>query len=642
MKDLKRMPILMIFFICTGGIRMSEGIADEADREAYVRCVVRRILKAGDRWYDRKSHLILRNDDQYRGRANIAQNSPEYAAALLDADTRISRANNIIGAMLDHQWLRDKGTRWYGNFIWWHDLKKPEDQNAVAFMSPWLCYYLLQHNKKLTDEIRERLLKALPLCLQAVRAHTGPVHYDNIWFLKAASLVMIGRATEQPLLIRDAERMMDTWIRYVSRNGINEFNSPTYAAVNIYALEFMWRFVPASKKSFRKKIKQLLNFCYADIFQNWHWDAGIGAGTHSRAYPRDRLTGKSLISYLIHRQCGGKLRAPARPFEYNFIFSDYTVPAYIRAWARKEKKTPMTLRASHPCWGNRKLRVDRSLYVLEEVTLATQTGYRANSDQAIPFKITYAGSQAKQEERATFITPVPPHDPDSRTRGSITFAHHQEGSQAIVLYEADIKGCREKAYLRLVIDPSKDGDMVEEILVNGKPYTGNRRELKPGSVIAWRVGKAAAAVRLLDAMGVDPGRPVKRIPKNYVLTPVKDAGLCLHCLVCYRPKRKVAVNDLSCGFAVQVAPLSTISSLADLSEQAAEWSIAEKHEHSTRDITWTGGKHALRLRWKGESNRVTVRQTDGRDIGRFPLYESPLIHLKRGGRVRVRTSRSVK
>lgn len=613
-----------------GGLLMATIVASSAGEPGYKEHIRDGVIRNGDHNYDDKTHLVLRNDDMYQGLANIAQHSPEYVAALLDSGKRIDRANAIIGGMLDHQWLKDKGTRWYGNFIWWHHLKKPADQNAVSFMTPWLCFYLLEHQDKLTEEIRIRLHKALPLCLKAVRKHTGAVHYDNIWFLNTASLVMIGLVIEQPGLFKEAESRIDQWISYVSRNGINEFNSPTYGAVNVYALEFIWRFLPVSEKTFRDKVEQLLDFCYADIFMNWHWEADIGAGTHSRAYSRDRLTGKSLVSFLIRRQCGGKLRADIRPFEYSFVVSDYVVPESIRAYARKKGKTPLTLRASHPGW-TKDIRVDRSLYMISEVTLGTQTGYRANADQAIPFKITYIGS--KVDERASFITPVPPHIPGLPLRSSIMFAHHQEGPSAIVLYEADIKGRKENAYLRLVIDPTENQDMVEAILVNGKPYDKSRIKLKPGAVIAWQVGKAMVAIRLLDAWGVDSTEPSKHLQKDYAISPTKGAGLCLHGLVCYQPRKKVAVNNMSCGFVVQVGSTKEFGSLTRLSQQAAAWTVNEKREKAARDIQWNNGKQTLRLHWRGEANKVLARETNGAKIGPFPLYESPLINLGRGGKV---------
>jgi len=611
-------------------------VAATSEFEKANRTLLRGVLKYGKQHYDPSTHLVKRMDDMYHGRLDVAQQSPSYAAALLDAGTRLDRANDIIHALLDHQWLKDRGTPWYGNFIWWHDLKKPVDANAVAFMTPWLCYYLIEHEQRLTDPARTRLLKALPLCLLAVRAHRGPVHYDNIWLLKAASLVMLAKTIEQPKLLVEAERRLDQWIAYVSANGINEFNSPCYAAVNIYALEFIWHYAPRSSQRLRSRTQELLDLLYADMFMNWHWNGSIGAGTHSRAYPRDRTSGKSLVCFLVYKQCGGKLRGDIRPFEYNFAVNNYRVPDRIRAYANIEAETPYSLRASHPAWGNRGVRVDRSLYVAPAVSLGTQTGYRANADQAIPFKITYAGS--KVDERASFIRPVPAHDTDSRTRGSITFAAHQDEGHAIVLYEADIKGRKRSAYLRLVIEPGAGG-MLDEIRVNGKPYERKRRELRPGDTVAWRVHNSLVAIRLLDAWGVRADSPATLVSRGYTLSPTKDVGLCLHGLVAYRPRTPVGLNNLSAGFVVHVAATADFPSLAAMEEAAAGWDIGETHADGRRDIRWRDGDRSWRLAWDGNKNRVTGRYTDGQKLGQFPLYDSPLMHLERGDPVRVKANR---
>ncbi len=602
-----------------------------ADDVSYRKYVVEECLRVGDVEYDPQLRLIVRKGGNRPGRPMVAQATPEYAAVLLETGHRLDRANKLIGVLLDHQWLKDKGTRWYGNFFMFHDTKKPDDQNAVAFLCPWLCTYLLEYDDKLTDDIKERLRRSYPLCLEAIRNHNGKVSYDNIWFLKVASVAMLGLVMERPVLITDAEKQLEQWIQYVSRNGINEFNSTTYAAVNIAALEVLWDHVPKSAVSFRKKIKQVLDFWYADIFMNWHWEADIGAGTQSRAYPRDRLTGKSLVAVLIRRHGGGTRPLPLSTFHYNFVVSDYPVSEWLRAWIPKKSKLPMTLRASHGGW-TKDVRVNRTLYMIPDVTLGTQSGYRTNGDQALPFKITYAGSNV--EERASFITPVPAHNPDSRTRGSITFAHHQEGPRAIVLYEADMKGRRQSAYLRLVLDPSESQKMIEEILLNGKPFDRKRRQLKPGAVIAWRVGEALVAIRLLDAWGVNPEKPAALLPKQYTISVTKDVGLSLHCLVGYKPKKKIAVNNMSCGFVVQVATRNDVGSLATFSEQAMAWTVEEKRKDAVRDITWSAGKHVLDLRWQGSTNNVSVRTTNGKKLGRFPFYESPLINFGRGGEVK--------
>jgi len=589
------------------------------------------VLAYGERHYDEAARLVRRVDSHYAGRLDVAQHSLTYAAALMDAGEKIERANAILSAVLDHQWLNNQSTWKYGNFIWWHDLKEPMDPNAVAFMTPWFGYLLGEHPDKVSAENKARLAKALPLCLTAVRAHQGPVHYDNIWFLKIASRVMLARALEQPGLLSEAEKCLDEWIAYFKTHGIDEYNSPCYAAVNVHALEFVWHYAPDSAETLRAKTRQLLDFFYADIFMNWHFDAGIGAGTHSRAYPRDRDTGEgSLVSFLVYKQCGGVLRGAPRPFEYNVAVNDYRVPDAIRAFAKKDKRLPLWLEATHPGWGQPNV-VRRSLHQAREVSLGTQTGYRVTAEQEAPFKITYAGS--KVAERASVIRPVPAFL-GSRRKSPVTFAAHQAGERAIVLFDADMQGLRENAYLRLVIEPGQAGPgwngMLDELLVNGRPYDRSRMELQSGTVLAWRVGKALTAVRLLDAWGIEAANPVKHTAVGYSITPVDGVGLCLHGLVCYRPAAPVSLNDLSCGFAVLVSSVDESGSLAALAAAAAKWDIREDWKAAVRDIAWQDGGRSLRLLWDGPKNQVAGRWTDGVQAAAFPFYASPLINLKPG------------
>ena len=617
------------------------GTSENVAFEQRIRDIREGALAYGDKFYDPDHRLVRRTDNEYKeGRLNIGQHSPEYAGALLDASRAqrgdVARANAIINAMLDHQWLKDKGTRWYGNFFWWHGRDRPTESNAVAFMAPWLSCYLIEHESQLTADTALRLKEALPLCIGAVRKHPGPVHYDNIWFLKAASLVMIGRALERPELLQEAKTRIDQWIEYVSENGISEFNSPCYGAVNIYALEFIHKYALRSADELLARVNRLLECFYADIFQNWHWEAGIGAGTHSRAYQGDRLNGKSLVAFLIYKQCGGRLRADTRAFEYNLALNSYRVPKRIRRFARKDGKTPFLLRASHPCWDIAGQRVERSLVMVPEFSLGAQTGYRANADQAVPFKITYADS--KVDERVSYIQPVPPHAEDSKYRAPITFAHHQEGPRAILLYEADLKGLRQNSYLRLVIEPregedsdggTQPGGMLDEILVDGKPYGRNPMELRSGAVIAWRVSRTCVAIRLLDCLGTDPVDPVEIVPRGYSLLPTERIGLCLDGLLCARPKKPVAVNNLSCGFVIRVATTDEVGNLTRFSQAAAGWTIEETRGSGIRDITWTDEQADLRLRWNGKKNTVAARCVNGKPIDEYPLYDSPLIQSTR-------------
>ena len=413
--------------------------------------------------------------------------------------------------------------------------------------------------------------------------------------LKAASLVTLGRALNEPRLEEDGAGRIDRWIAFTAVNGVTEYNSPCYNAVDIYALEWIHHY--ATDDKLRRKVAQCLDYLYADVFQHWHWEAGIGAGTHSRAYDRDRDTGLSLVSCLVFKQCGQPLRQPLRSFLYVFAVNDYPVPARIRAAARKEGMYPLWMRYTI---GRPATAVDCSVYMTPRFSLATQTGRRpVYNDRPlwdIPLKITYAGS--KVERRASYIAP----QADDRARPGGRPAARR---RAIVLYEVDLKGSGlDTGRMRLDIEPS-EGGMCDEIIVAGKSYDRSTLSLEPAAVVGWRVADTLVAVRLLQSRGRDPERADERGPVSYRLGPVPDVGLCLDCPLA-QPPGPVAVNDLNCGFLVACSTTREHSSLTEFLETFAGWTVRETLDKGIREIDWQAGNERLQLGWREANGLVTV------------------------------------
>ncbi len=592
--------------------------ADFSDANRFLR---NGAIRSGNASFDPQTNLVRRVDRHYAryNRLDVCQSSLEYAAALLAAGESMERANAVIAAVLDHQDV-DPASPTFGNFRWWHDEDRVRDRNAVAFMSPWLAHIFLEHRNKLSAENRRRLPEALRRCIHGVRAHSSGPDYTNIWLLKAASLVMLGRALgDEPLQTEGAGRL-NRWIAYTAENGVSEYNSPCYSAVNIYALEWIHHY--ATDEPLREKAARCLNYLYADVFQHWHWEAGIGAGTHSRAYQPDRDTGRSLVSCLVFKQCGQPMKEPVRPFTYVFAVNDYEVPAPIRAVARKAGMYPFSLRY-------RILRgaqsVECSLFMTSRFSLATQTGRRPVYNDRhlwdIPLKITYAGTTS--ERRASYIAPKP-------TTRHTTIASLQQGPLAVVLYEVDLKGSKLRSgRLLFDIEPS-DGGMCDEILVDGHPFDRKPVALKPGTIVAWRVAGTLVAVRLLGSRGIGRQQPDEPGPVNYHLRPVAGQGLCIDCPLANELQEPPGVNDLNCGFVIACATTDKWKSLADFVTTFSHWTVTEQHEGTQRRVDWQAGPTRMELVWDEASNRVVRKTVDGRSPDTALRYDSPLIRLADG------------
>jgi len=575
-------------------------------------------IQYGNANFDPATNLV-RRVDAHHDRLDVCQASLEYAAALLAAGQRIERANDVLSAVLDHQDI-DANSPTFGNFRWWHDEQRVHDRNAVAFMSPWLSHVALEHGEKLTAENARRLRQALGRSVQGVRAHGSGPDYTNIWLLKAASMVMLGRALGQADLQTDGAARLDRWIAFTAKNGLAEYNSPCYNAVDVFALEWIYHYT--TDDPLRQKVARCLDYLYADVFQNWHWEAGIGAGTHSRAYDRDRDTGRSLVSCLVFKQCGQPMREMARPFTYVFAVNDYPVPAGIRAAARKVGMYPFNMRY-------RILRdaqaVDCTLFITPQFSLGTQSGRRpVYNDRPywdIPLKITYAGT--KTDRRASYIAPKP-------TTRHATIASLQQGPSAIIIYEVDLKGSKlREGRLRFDIEPS-EGGMCDEIIVDGRRYDRGTHTLQPGAVLGWRVAGTLVAVRLLRSQGIDRRQPERRGPVGYRIGPVAGAGLCIDCPLAHQPAQPVAVDNLNCGFVVACATTGQYESLADFLQTFAQWKVAEQHDDGQYRIDWQAGSGRMRLVWDEAGNRVVSRSVDGRPVESRLRYDSPLIRLADG------------
>jgi hypothetical protein len=575
-------------------------------------------IEYGNVNFDPSTNLVRRVDSHYN-RLDVCQHSLEYAAALMAAGQQIERANAVLSSVLDHQDI-DEASPTFGNFRWWHDEDRVRDRNAVAFMSPWLAHVALEHAQRLTADNARRLREALQRCIKGVRAHGSGPDYTNIWLLKAASMVLLGRTLEEADLETDGAARLDRWIAYTAENGVSEYNSPCYNAVNVFALEWIYHY--ATDATLRAKVAQCLDYFYADIFQNWHWEAGIGAGTHSRAYDRDRDTGRSLVSCLVFKQCGQPMRETARSFTYVFGVNDYAVPARIRAAARKTGMYPFSLRY-------RVLRdaaaVDCALFMTPQFSLGTQTGRRpVYNDRPlwdIPFKITYAGT--KTERRASYIAPKP-------TTKHATIASVQQGSSAIVIYELDMKDSKlDEGRLRLDIEPS-EGGMCDEIIVAGRRYDRSTLTLEPGAVLGWRVGETLVAIRLLRSQGIERGQAERRGPIEYSLAPVADGGLCLDCLLAHDLGQPVPVNDLSAGFVVHCTTIREHDSLTGFLEAFAEWKVVDQEEDGKRKIDWRAGDTQMQLVWDELSNRIGSQSVNGQSVRSQLRYDSPLIRLADG------------
>ncbi len=71
-----------------------------------------------------------------------------------------------------------------------------------------------------------------------------PVTYGNIFLMKLSNLIMLGELTKDASAVDEGRTMLKGWLAWTRANGDNEYDSPTYAPVQLTGLEHIYLHAP--------------------------------------------------------------------------------------------------------------------------------------------------------------------------------------------------------------------------------------------------------------------------------------------------------------------------------------------------------------------------------------------------------------
>ena len=318
-------------------------------------------VRAADARFDEQLDLIYYKYADVRDGGHVAQESLEYAIALLETGGDIDRARRIVRATLKYQDLR-KHSFTYGNWFWMHNWDTVKDCNAVSFMVPNYWYLLRHYGDELGDDVVSAVIDALEPAGNALLAHRCQWVYGNIFIKNILCKVQIGD-------LRDDQRMrdlgyyeLDEWLSYTNRFGIAEFNSPVYTAVQIRCLEAMLD-VPADE-TFHARVRQLLRWFYTDLLLQYHPQSGLFAGAKSRLTCDMHHTPCHM---LLFRQIG-RHAPPDSPYNAGYALNEYLVEDDVLALAM-DKPLPTRLEQATP-----HNMATRRMWMTRDYALSTITG----------------------------------------------------------------------------------------------------------------------------------------------------------------------------------------------------------------------------------------------------------------------------
>jgi hypothetical protein len=170
----------------------------------------------------------------------------------------------------------------YGNFAWYWEDEKPVDRNCVEFSMQRATLLWMYFQERLSPRARELLLTIFRYAAEGIRRHRVSPSYTNIYLKKAWNCIALGESVGIPDLAEEGRRMLHTWLAHTWTNGVSEYLSPTYYAIDLENLGLIARHSrdPATREAARTG----MDFLWTEIAAHWFDPAGRLGGPHSRDY----------------------------------------------------------------------------------------------------------------------------------------------------------------------------------------------------------------------------------------------------------------------------------------------------------------------------------------------------------------------
>lgn len=219
-----------------------------------------------------------------------------YSLGLLmrGAESDVPRALQAMTTVLDNQW-DEPGTEYHGSFartpaelgaqqapkVW-----QTYDPNFREFAGITIALVLERFSDVLPGELIERLRRALRRAAEGDLQRKVPWSYTNISLQSAWLLAWCGATLREPAwsergvaLAREIHEHFGTY------DAFPEFNSPTYYAIDLYALA-LWR-IYGPTDEMRRMGAGMEEALWREIGESYHAELRNLCGPWTRSYGRD-------------------------------------------------------------------------------------------------------------------------------------------------------------------------------------------------------------------------------------------------------------------------------------------------------------------------------------------------------------------
>jgi hypothetical protein len=533
-------------------------------------------------------------------------------ALLRNSEGDRALAEEIISRALDLQELREDDPH-HGNFRWFHEDEAVTDLNACQFVVEAFVHLVLRAGDSLSDQTKERIFGAIKLAL--CEAERLDVHwsYTNIFLLDAQNSILGGHLLDDTRIRNRGESQLREWARLTKDAGApHEFNSPTYAAVQINALASIANF--AQGQATRELAREMEQLIWRHVARYWHAPTMQLSGPHSRAYRRDVTGASGFLKVVLYKLLGDPRLLASTPYyggpdtegEVQVALTEYHCPGDAARMFRESESRNVNEQVAPA--------MTLAARITRDFALGTMSRPYGVGEPPEPWPmhnscILYYAKQTPPGYGVVYcryrINAGPVGTP---SRSSIppwfdtwddgVFRTTQVGGRALVAYGLSPRGQRRTDSLRLdicLIGPLDSADVV----VGGRLFNGEPLQIVAGDAFAAADGTAYIAVRPLDPskLGHAPPTVVWRDGDELVVSIINYEG---------PPKvfweyRSLAgpffKGNVKNGFALSVAPRSAFSSLEDFHESTVSLPLTDRTLGSVRRIEWGAGSEQLVLEY---------------------------------------------
>jgi hypothetical protein len=545
-----------------------------------------------------------------------------YAHYLLAVNQNTAKAEAAMRRAFAVQDM-NPASKEYGAFPWDIQGLNHSDANSVEFTLESVGPILLRYSEKLTPDFKRYAVEHVRAGLIAVRRHKVAVTYTNIYLMKIENLLLLGEWSHDDEAVKQGGDMLDQWLSSCRRNGIHEYASPTYSAVQLNCL--CSAYLCTSHVELKPKLKIGLDFLYASMIANYFPGQQGLAGAHSRTYDFLFDNGGVDQHYLL---LGLRKLAPFRGIfadscgtYINYVEGGYTPSAELLSLPKLPQRTITET------WGDQPGE-DRYTFITPEFSAGSASGWYGPQDQQIAVQLAQNQTELASSPLPTISVCIDSMDAPygkvlTMDRGGHNKPTHLRDSLAAVQHEGSILAL-------LDISPGFTTDPVQsiatdillplraqQIVLDGQPVSPDgERSLPAGltSVVGIRQGNGAVAVRIFAADGLAGETPALAFRTD-------GAKWGAARLVAYHYHGESKTFDrpggpIRAGVLIVAGRCETDAEFTALMDQVRN---AEITSHSSGDkrhdwaVTTVVGGHSLEAGLSFKTGRPFLRRVDGQD-----------------------------